>query len=159
MGKEISLDVIKTLLEYDPLSGLIRWRVDKGGGARKGDIAGGRNSHKKPYIRIRVNGKGYLAHRIAWAIHYGYWPKQIDHINRVQHDNRICNLRQVSGAQNMQNTGPKRTSETGVKGVCLKRGRFVAFNFSKGGSGHIGYFSTLEDAKNATEADRARTTT
>src|SRR3546814_6128350 len=38
-----------------------------------------------------VKGIPLLAHRVAWAIHYGEWPNgQIDHINGDPSDNRIA---------------------------------------------------------------------
>ena len=59
---------------------------------------------KKGYIRISFNGKTILAHRLAWFMHYGEWPKnQIDHIDGNKSNNSIKNLRDVSCALNAQN--------------------------------------------------------
>lgn len=47
----------------------------------------------------------------------GYLPAEIDHINGVRDDNRICNLRGVTKKQNSQNRkGLIKTST--YKGVC-----------------------------------------
>ncbi len=72
-------------------------------GIKKGSIAGYQRPNDS-YIQIRMEGKSYLAHRLAWLFHYGKYPKgEIDHINRVRNDNRILNLRDVSHFDNMQN--------------------------------------------------------
>ncbi|MFW4291481.1 HNH endonuclease [Salmonella enterica subsp. enterica serovar Paratyphi C] len=45
------------------------------------------------YIRIYINKKWYLAHRLAWLYVTGKWPiNVIDHINRNKADNRFINL-------------------------------------------------------------------
>jgi hypothetical protein len=43
----------------------------------------------------------------------------IDHINGVRHDNRLCNLRAVLHAENMQNIGVKHTSSRLQKNIKL----------------------------------------
>lgn len=67
------------------------------------------------YLRVRVNGKLYGVHRIAWAISHGTLPMKIDHRNRVRSDNRLQNLRAATTAQNNMN----RPMHSG-KGVKLK---------------------------------------
>lgn len=56
------------------------------------------------YLRVGIDGKSYLLHRLAWLYVYGEWPTGIiDHINRVPSDNRIENLRDVSQHENALN--------------------------------------------------------
>lgn len=57
------------------------------------------------------------AHRLIWRLAYGHWPESfIDHINGKKSDNRLCNLRLASAAQNSQNASQEknRLNATGV---------------------------------------------
>ena len=71
-----------------------------------------------------VNGNNILAHRIAWAIYYGEWPKcQIDHINHDRQDNRICNLREATPSENGRNRRSRPNSSSQYLGVCFDAAR------------------------------------
>lgn len=113
---------LKELLEYDPISGVFRRKINIGG-AKIGDIAGTDNGDG--YMKIRVAGKSYKAHRLAWLYVMGRWPKNdIDHINGVRCDNRIINLREATRAENKQNTRKANSNNrTGLLGVMPRNGR------------------------------------
>lgn len=65
------------------------------------------------YRYISFRGRHYYAHRLAWLIVKGEWPKNhIDHINGVKDDNRIANLRDVSSAENHRNMKIHRSGKT-----------------------------------------------
>jgi hypothetical protein len=69
---------------------------------RKGKVAGWVDS--KGYIKIEINGKQFLAHRLLWKMHYGEDPKgYIDHIDRNPRNNLIDNLRIATHSVNMHN--------------------------------------------------------
>lgn len=88
---------------YNPETGILTWRVAP---FRRTDLVGKVAGCRRPdgYTQIRVKNKFYLAHRIAWLMVTGAWPKAvIDHINGVCDDNRWTNLRDVSQSKNMQN--------------------------------------------------------
>jgi hypothetical protein len=100
---------LKSRFRYDPTTGVIS-RVSKG----KSKVG----SKSQGYLRIKIDDASYLAHRIAWFLHYGEWPKgEIDHINRVRDDNRICNLRDVSKSENQRNATRQHNNKSGVSGV------------------------------------------
>jgi hypothetical protein len=70
------------------------------------------------YKVIRIKPKLYLAHRLIWLYHNGYFPEnQIDHINRDRLDNRIENLREVSTQCNLRNSKQQSNNSSGVRGV------------------------------------------
>ena len=108
--------------EYDHRSGRL---VNK----RTGRVVAGKKSCKRNgeyrylYMNFRVSGKEYSIrmHKIIWAWHHGRFPTlQIDHLNGNGFDNRIENLREVSGSENKMNTlyPWKPNADTGLPGVC-----------------------------------------
>ena len=100
--KILTAERAKELLDYDPCTGNFYRKVALTNSVKIGDIAGSKN--QKGYLEIWVDGKRYYAHRLAWLIETGEFPKeQIDHINCVKTDNRIANLRCVSDSINKQN--------------------------------------------------------
>jgi hypothetical protein len=71
---------------------------------------------------------------------------QIDHINGNKLDNRSCNLRLCTHAQNSQNRPGKKTNWTGYKGVTAKGKKFVARIKANGKHITIGTFATALEA-------------
>ncbi len=144
----ISIDLLNQLLTYDPSSGIFRWRVDAAHNVRAGDTAAKKG--KKKYLQIGINQKTYLAHRIAWAMHTGEWPKRlIDHKNGDAHDNRIGNLREATYSQNAANRPTPVTSRSGVKGVRFKSGAWEASLEKDSKTVYLGRFACLGRAATA----------
>lgn len=82
------------VLDYDPVSGLFRWRISNSNRAPVGAIAG---SRRKGHLAIRIDGVRHYAHRLAWLYMTGEWPKgQIDHKSRDGADNRWVNGRDIN---------------------------------------------------------------
>lgn len=139
-------------LSYDPQTGEFKWAVAPGRGAvRVGDIAGRKSNNG--YRQIGLGGRIYLAHRLAWLVVYGEWPKcQIDHINGIKDDNRISNLRDVTIAQNSHAIfKPQPNNRTGFRGVTFNKwiGKFHAKITKAGKTLFLGYFRTAEEASAA----------
>ena len=104
---------IEDQIHYDPVTGVFTWEASKPR-IRKGSRAGGLT--ERGYRKIRINGKKYFEHRLAFYLVTGEWPTdQVDHINGTTDDNRWINLREASNGQNQWNAKPY--SSTGVKGV------------------------------------------
>ena len=113
-----------------------------------GDVAGTRCGNG--YISVFLEGRRYAAHRLAWFYVNKEWPEfDVDHINRVRTDNRICNLRMASRTENNQNTVETRRNTSGVKGVSRSKtpGKWVARIRVERRDVHLGTYSTIEDAK------------
>ncbi len=93
------------------------------------------------------------AHRLAWLISYGCWPKGlIDHINGDTDDNRLANLRLATHTTNNHNRHHVRAdSQTGTLGVGYKkdRRRFYAHIKVAGRRRFLGYFDSRTDAEAA----------
>jgi hypothetical protein len=97
----IDCNQLREILEYQPETGLFFWKK-KRSGISVGQLAGGKD--RDGYIRIKIDNVKYGAHRLAWMYVHGDFPKNfIDHINGVKSDNRICNIRDVTRSENMQN--------------------------------------------------------
>lgn len=116
---------IEELLSYDSHTGEFRWKVKPARRIAVGSIAGCMDS--KGYWQVKVLGRRYLAHRLAWEMFHGIAPVgEIDHRNGIKTDNRIANLRIALPAQNMANHGLSRVNTSGFKGVSrLPSGSWV----------------------------------
>jgi hypothetical protein len=141
----VSREEVSALLNYDPQTGLFTHKVNSH--KRKAGAATGRLD-SKGYVRIRLMGYEFKAHRLAWLLTYGTWPAaEIDHINGCPSDNRILNLRDVSVAENGWNRkGAMRNNKTGVLGVCEAGDKFHAQIGAKGKRYSLGMFDTVEEA-------------
>lgn len=135
-------------LHYDDETGEFRWKGTFGKRAIAGCAAGAVTS--LGYVSIRINGRAYQAHRIAWLIKTRAWPiADIDHINGVRSDNRWCNIRQATRSQNCMNRPIPRNNTSGYKGVSFHRHSRKWYAHISGKC--IGYFMTPEQASDAYE--------
>ncbi len=146
-------EYLKSLLDYNPETGKLTWRVSKSKRVKSGSEAGRLDSDGK-YRRIGIDGKTYPAHRLAWLWYYGTLPEdQIDHINHNPDDNRIENLREVSNQENHKNLSRPRNNTSGHVGVhwCKKAKKWCASIQPNGKKIYLGYFKEKEDAVKARE--------
>lgn len=119
---------------------------------RNGKECSGRQS-PAGYLRVSVNGKNLLQHRLAWRLATGAWPKcRVDHVNGVKTDNRFVNLRECDLSQNLMNCGPHVDNESGLKGVFRNKKRWAASISAYGKKRHLGTFDTPEEAHAAYRA-------
>jgi hypothetical protein len=138
------------LLKYDPLTGSLTWAIRINNRAPVGQEAG--TLTRRGYRQVRIDGRIYLAHRLAWFLVHGQWPVwHIDHINGVRDDNRLANLRDVPCAMNNHNHAiQQKRTRTGIVGVYPSGKRFYAAIREPGGkSVSLGTFDTTEEARAA----------
>ena len=114
---------LRELLNYDPKTGIFRWRVDRRGRcAKKDKIAG---TIRNGYRYIYLDGHWYRGARLAVLYVKGRWPRQIvDHCNLVRNDDRWVNLREATHSQNHAN-GNARNTKWKLKGVSWDKRRAV----------------------------------
>lgn len=120
-------------------SGLV-WRVNKGR-AKAGDPA--ITAIGNGYYKGRLNQKTVYAHRIVFALYYGYEPDVVDHIDGDTLNNDPKNLRNGTKALNNQNR---------VVSGCSwnERDRVFYASICKGGVRyHLGAYKTKEEAEAA----------
>jgi len=116
----ITLERLKQILDYDPESGEFVWKQRISIRVTIGEKAG--HPLVNGYIGIGIDGKKYLAHRLAWFFVYGDWPKGlVDHINQDKADNRISNLRVCTKSDNAANSKKRKDNTSGYKGVCFNK--------------------------------------
>lgn len=142
-----SIDEIRSMLAYDGESGLFKWRISTRG-SQAGDLAGWIDPNG--YVHVRICGKLYLAHRLAWMSVFGKWPaKNLDHINGIPGDNRIANLRETDQAGNTSNSKKSKANTSGFKGVSRKRGKWRAYITVHRHQINLGVYDTAEAAAHA----------
>lgn len=163
----MDIDTLRRLLSYDGDTGALTWRSrtpdlfqDAPGRAAvdqcrtwNSRFAGrpalngvSRYGYK---VGAVLNGK-FLAHRVAWALHHGEWPRgEIDHRNGDRADNRIANLRDVSSTINGRNCGRGRRNTSGRAGVYFdkSRGRWMAYISHRGKMQNLGRFRCFTAAE------------
>ena len=145
---EMDRDELSSIVSYDPEAGKFTWaRSDRR--AVAGSEAGSVNS--RGYRYIQVNGQKVRANRLAWFMSYGVWPElHVDHINGDSQDDRLCNLRLATNAQNTFNGRLNSNNSVGVKGVTLRKesGRYRAY-ITRDKRIWLGTFETIEEAEAA----------
>ena len=158
-NKEIGILIPETIfsqalkyLTYNPDTGIIKWTDEMKSKEFIGREAGGlhKKAGKTSYRRIKLGEKHYLAHRLAWLLHTGDWPKNnIDHIDGNGINNKIDNLRDVPEKINQRNARMQKNNKSGVTGVrwLSSRSRWHAQIKVDGKTITLGYFKTIIDAK------------
>lgn len=112
----LSQERLKKLLHYDPATGILTWLVTRGSVKAGRHVAGCPN--KAGYLRIKIDGKLYYVHVIAWFYVHGEWlAGKIDHRDTVKAHNWIDNLRSATKSQNQANKRGHSDSRSGFKGV------------------------------------------
>jgi len=146
----IDKNTCEKCLTYDPETGIFQRKFHAQKRAIKHDQAGSVDS--KGYRQIRVDGRLYLAHRLAWLMVHGVWPAfHLDHIDRNPGNNAISNLRPCTHAENHQNVGVRSDSTSGVTGVSylkLQR-KWLAYINLRGKRIRLGLFDEFASAVQA----------
>lgn len=145
---ETPIELLREYLDYNPKTGVMRWRKRRGSRALVGGVVG---TPKGPndYLVFQINGTLYRLHRVAWALHYGEWPSdEIDHRDLNRQNNRIKNLRPARRSSNSANGPghlPGRLKGTGT----MPNGRWTAQIGVNRKKIHLGCFDTEKEAHEA----------
>ncbi len=138
---------LQALFYYNSVDGTFTRLIKAAGNALVGQKAG--CLANTGYLVIRVDGKLYLAHRLAWLYIYGEWPRcGLDHKNMIRTDNRIDNLREATSSQNKANKRKSLYNTSGYKGVSWSSARqqwFAQIKIS-GRTKFLGYFDDPQEA-------------
>lgn len=79
----LSYEEVSSRIDYDPNTGIFRWKVDASKNVKAGSIAGTFKSSAKrkktgeqlKYLYIKINHYEFTASRIAWLLTYKVWPE------------------------------------------------------------------------------------
>ncbi len=139
---DLSQDEVRAELCYNPVTGEFHRHST-------GRLAGSRNP-ENGNIQIRVQGRLYLAHRLAWLYMKGVWPPdEIDHDDGNRSNNRWKNLKCATHAENHQNEKLRIDNKTGVRGVNKRGSRWVVRIQVNKVRHLIGWYTVLEEARAA----------
>lgn len=143
---DLTCEELRRIIFYEPQTDCFTWRVATARRVKVGEPAGGKS---EGYMFIRIHGRLYRSHRLAWLYMTGQWPKNlIDHINGIGDDNRFVNLREATNAENQRNRKKKKDNTSGFKGVCFVKSKrlWMASIRAQRKSINLGYFRAPEDA-------------
>lgn len=146
-----SQEKLLELFDYEPDTGLLRWRYRPTGTVQwnaklAGKVAGG-PSRGNGRIVVMLGGRLLLAHRIIWKMVYGEDVPELDHEDTDPANNRLANLRPATHHQNMQNQSRHAGKEL-PKGVtiCPRSGKYRVAIYLGGRQKHLGRFDDLDVA-------------
>lgn len=107
-----------------------------------------RTYYARRTVRREGGGSSQYMHRVLVD-----WPR-VDHINGDGLDNRRCNLRPATHADNMRNARLRVDNSSGFKGVTASKraGRWAAAIHVNGRRLHLGSFEDAQDAARAYDA-------
>lgn len=147
----------RELLDYNPETGWLTWKVSHSKRVKAGMRAGTREARMPGYFlrRICIDNRAYYEHRVIWLIVTGEWPReQIDHVNHDATDNRLTNLRAVTHGENAKNQKLHSNNSTGITGTywASRESMFAAEIIVDKRKIRLGYFRTLADAAAARKA-------
>ena len=149
------------LVKFDRATGHFYWR--RGARGRKGVYEPLGTKDLDGNIIIKLNGKRYLAHRLAWFYEFASFPYfKLQHVNGDKKDNRIKNLR-IMKDHPMPDEDEEVTPQkhkSAYKGVSWNaaRGKWIAKVSSHGDSVYLGGFDSEEEAVEAVRSAKGART-
>ena len=145
-------DVVNELLDYNIITGVLTWKVNKSN-IKAGTKAG--YLKNSGYLFISINNQVCAAHRVAWLLvtKKDPWPYEVDHINHNKSDNAFKNLRKATIQQNSSNRQRGTNNTSGHKSIFKleqqRKNPWVVCISQKNKSHYLGSFPTLRIAVQA----------
>ncbi|API52884.1 hypothetical protein BMW22_15775 [Rhizobium leguminosarum] len=164
MKQHPSQELLRQLLDYDPVTGKLFWKIrpaemfnagSKFTSQHNANTWNTRYAGKEAFASKNGHGyhqgsifkRKYEAHRVIWAWMTGEWPPTVDHENGDIENNRWRNLKAKSRAGNQRNLGLRKNNTTGINGVVKHAsGRWRAMMMIGRKCKTLGYFDTKEEA-------------
>jgi hypothetical protein len=142
----ITQDRLKTLLHYDPISGVFTRLVATSRRTKVGDVLS--CPDKNGYMRVMLDRHNYMLHRLAFLYMTDNMPDEVDHIDRNPKNNAWANLRPASRLLNNLNRGIQKNNTSGYTGVSRSsnKQKWVSHIRVNGIRIALGVFDDLDNA-------------
>jgi hypothetical protein len=140
-----SLDRLQDLFRPNFMTGELFWKQPRGH-KKAGALAGFQTD--RGYVRIGIDGRVYLAHRVLYAMYHKQDPAdfEVDHADLDTTDNCVRNLRLTTRAQNGQNIPGYRKGLKGAYRNSASGKPWVSTIQTNGVRRFLGLFDTEEEA-------------
>lgn len=149
-----SQERLHALFDLDEATGVLTWRYrpetlkewnTRFAGKPVGCVS------QRGYIKLRLEGACYLAHRIIFKMMTGLEPEEIDHLDCDPGNNAPANLRAATRRDNECNKRARVDNKSGLKGVSIdpKTGRWRARIQIDGRRRTLGLYGSASEASRA----------
>lgn len=162
----IPIETLRQVLRYNPETGQLFWKprppeLFKTNGhnlqTQTAKAWNTRYANKETFVHINPRGYltghifeiGFRAHRICWAIYYGEWPEEVDHLDHNSLNNKLNNLVSGSHAKNLRNQSRRTNNTSGICGVWKQNNSWVAEIKVGYQKISLGSFASLQEAAQA----------
>lgn len=152
MKTDLTAEQARELVRYVPETGEFYYVERRSNRCHKDGRAG--SFGQRGIVQIRIKGENYLAHRLAFLLMTGEWPKQVvDHIDGNPSNNRWSNLRDVSqqvNTYNLRRTHRHKRHSRLLGAHWCEQGKLWKSSITVNGKAqHLGVFATAEEASAA----------
>lgn len=134
----VTADYARQILDYDPETGVFRWRSRPGRRCIIGAVA---TAIQKGRNTVKLGGTRFQASNVAWLCVHGEWPDfEVDHHDQNKFNDAIGNLRPSNTSKNMMNRGKTAANKSGFKGVSPHGDGFVVWIGVDNRKYYLGWF-------------------
>lgn len=155
----LTIEEARRLWAYDPETGVLTWRVNRGGQKVAGKVAGRKDVTRNGYslMVITCNNKKLMQSIVIWGMHTGAWPEDGEVVSfkdrdatNLKWENLFCDKRAAIQGLDKHRSNNK----SGVRGVSWHKsnGKWAAKIGVDGKKYTLGYFKTIEEATLARQA-------
>ena len=158
---DLDPEYVRSVLDYSPETGVLTWKRRAGNPQFNGRFAGkpAGNPHSTGYVRVGVvnpkTGKTrmYKAHRLAFVIMKGRWPKNIiDHEDGDGLNNSWPNIQDCTQSRNIRKARTPRNNTSGHRGVSWHKAKGMWTAYVQGVDGKQKYLGMFPDKAQAVSA-------
>ena len=143
---------LREVLNYDPETGALTWRArmrESGPGRQVTIGADATTNGWGGYRTVKIDGRHYQAHRVAFALGHGREPaSSLDHKDGNRINNSFANLREATPRENVRNRLGWSPHGKGVQFDKRKKSKpyTARIQLEEGRRLHLGMFATAEEA-------------